>query len=44
MKWNLMRSFNKWLKFRIRMLNIGKMMVQHIIGLEVIRNREGKWI
>ena len=30
--------------FRIGRLNIGEMMVQKIIRLEVIGNREGKWI
>ena len=43
-KRNLMRIFNKWLKLRIGRLSIGKMIVQNIIGLKVIVDREGKWI
>ena len=39
-----MRSFDKWLKLRIGRLNIRKMMVQKFIGLELIGDREGKWI
>ena len=43
-KRNLMRIFNKWLKLIIGRLNIGKMIIQNIIGLKAIGDREGKWI
>ena len=40
----MMRSFNKWLKLIIGRLNIRKVMVQKVIGLELIGDRGGKWI